>query len=267
MRLLQALGLRPFGTRLPGLGRGMLGLSFASMGNGAPRGMTWPPAQPFSVVLERARRLDSVAIGQLYQRFLPVVYRYVLARVGDVHSAEDLTSETFFAMIEQIGTTRAQDELGFSAWLLGIARNKVLMLYRRRRTGPTFTRELDDDAHPMSVAEEDDPLAIITARESWSEVVAALNRLTEEQRTVVLYRCVLGYSADEVAVLMHKKAGTVRALQFRALASLARLLDLDRRDPATSPATSPRQGGSRARSERNRAEVASHPRRRRKGGA
>jgi RNA polymerase sigma-70 factor (ECF subfamily) len=202
-------------------------ICFASLGEGGMPGITWPPAQPFARVLDRARALDSAATGQLYARFLPVVYRYVLARVGDVHTAEDLTSDTFIAMVEQISATRAQDELSFAAWLLGIARNKVLMHYRRRRTGPTFAPELDDDAHPSASAEEDDPLAIITARESWSEVVGALNRLTEEQRAVVLYRCVLGYSTEEVAGLMGKKAGTIRALQFRALASLARLLKVD----------------------------------------
>jgi RNA polymerase sigma-70 factor (ECF subfamily) len=194
--------------------------------------MTWPPAQPFARVLDRARALDSAAVGQLYSRFLPVVYRYVLARVSDPHTAEDLTADTFFAMVEQIGTTRAQDELGFAAWLLGIARNKVLMHYRRRRTGPTFASELEDEAHPVATAEQDDPLAIITARESWAEVVAALHHLTAEQRTVVLYRCVLGYSTDEVAQLMEKRPGTIRALQFRALASLARLLKLDQTQAA-----------------------------------
>jgi len=198
--------------------------------------MTWPPAQPFSLVLERARAFDHAAISQLYQRFLPVVYRFVLARVSDVHTAEDLTADTFFVVVEQIATTRARDELGFAAWVLGIARNKVLMHYRRVHAGPAFAPEPTTGEHPVASAEEDDPLAVITARESWSEAVAALNRLTEEQRAVVLYRCVLGYSTEDVAALMDKKPGTVRALQFRALASLARLLKLDhpRADPETS---------------------------------
>lgn len=190
--------------------------------------MTWPPAQPFSVVLDRAREFDHAALSQLYQRFLPVVYRFILARVSDVHIAEDLASDTFFAVVEQIATTRARDELGFAAWVLGIARNKVLMHYRRARAGPTFAPEPTTGEHPIAAAEEDDPLAVITARESWSEVVAALNRLTEEQRTVVLYRCVLGYSTEDVAALMEKKPGTIRALQYRALASLARFLESDR---------------------------------------
>jgi RNA polymerase sigma factor (sigma-70 family) len=78
-----------------------------------------------------------------------------------------------------------------------------------------------------ATAEADDPLHILTARESWSEVATALNRLTEEQRMVVLYRCVLGYSTEEVGQLLGKPAGTIRALQFRALAQLSRLLGVE----------------------------------------
>jgi RNA polymerase sigma-70 factor (ECF subfamily) len=77
----------------------------------------------------------------------------------------------------------------------------------------------------VASAEEGDPLAIITAREDWAEVVAALNALTEDQRSVVLYRCLFGYSTEEVARILEKRPGAVRALQFRALASLVRLLD------------------------------------------
>jgi RNA polymerase sigma-70 factor (ECF subfamily) len=197
--------------------------------------MTWPPALSFEGALRRACDLDQAAISLLYKRFLPVVYRYAIARVGDLYAAEDVTSETFFAMVEGIATTRATDELTFAAWLLGIARNKVALHFRALRTHPETRRELAEDAHPFTTAEEADPLAVITARESWSEVVAALNLLTEEQRTVVLYRCILGYPTDDVARLMDKQPGTIRALQFRALASLDRHLN------AARP---PRTGGS-----------------------
>lgn len=189
-----------------------------------PAHLTWPPSLPFELALQRARDLDQAAISLLYKRFLPVIYRYAMARTGDVHTAEDVTSETFFAMVEGITGMRASDELSFAAWLLGIARNKVAMHYRALRSRPDVRHELAEDAHPFATAEQADPLAVITARESWSEVVAALNLLTEEQRSVVLYRCILGYSTDEVAQLLEKQPGTIRALQFRALASLDRHL-------------------------------------------
>jgi RNA polymerase sigma-70 factor (ECF subfamily) len=85
-------------------------------------------------------------------------------------------------------------------------------------------------------ADEDDPLAVLTARERWSDIVVALNTLTEEQQAVVLYRCVLGYSAEDVGELLGKQAGAVRALQFRALSSLAQRLSA--KDTGSPPVVS-----------------------------
>lgn len=190
-------------------------------------GMTWPPALPFEQALQQARTADQHAMGLLYKRFLPVVYRYVLARVGDVHTAEDITSETFFAIVERIGETRAHDELTFVAWALGIARNQVAMHFRRAKSRPaTQFSPSDGDNIIDTLVGDRDPLDVITARESLAEIATALERLTEEQRSVVLYRCVLGYSAEDVARLLGKQPGAIRALQFRALASLARFLSL-----------------------------------------
>jgi RNA polymerase sigma-70 factor, ECF subfamily len=200
--------------------------------------MTWPPSLPFEMALTRAKALDERSLSLLYARFLPVVYRYHLARLGDPHLAEDLTAETFIAMVEQIARARAEDELSFAAWLLGIARNKLLMQFRAARSRPAPVYGLPDDLPLYTRADEDDPLAVLSARESWSEVVTALNELTEEQRTVVLYRCVLSYSAEEVGVLLGKQAGAVRALQFRALAALARRLSAQHPE---FPDMSPRQ--------------------------
>lgn len=206
----------------------------------AQSGLTWPPALPFEQTLRQAQAADQQAMGMLYKRFLPVVYRYALAHVGDVHAAEDVTSETFFTIVEHISETRARDELGFVAWALGIARNKVAMHFRRQRARPDaqfLSDQLDFIGHQPH---ERDPLEVITARESWGEVVAALDRLTEEQRAVILYRSVLGYSAEDVGQLLGKQPGAVRALQFRALASLARFLE-----GAGSDVLPPTEGASR----------------------
>ncbi|HET8906436.1 MAG TPA: sigma-70 family RNA polymerase sigma factor [Ktedonobacterales bacterium] len=197
----------------------------AGMAESEGTGMTWPSSLPFELALERARVLDQGALTMLYRRFMPVVYRFVLARVSGVQVAEDVTSETFLAVVTGIRGMRATDELTFAAWVLGIARNKVATHFRRQSTQPATRPWLPEDDQPITVADEGDPLAIITARESWAEVVAALNQLTEEQRAVVLYRCVLGYATDDVARLLDRQANAIRALQFRGLASLARHLN------------------------------------------
>lgn len=200
------------------------GMASRSVRAGAQTGLTWPPALSFEQALKRAKSADQQAMGMLYKRFLPVVYRFALSRIGDVHQAEDVTSETFFAIVEHIGETRATDELTFVAWALGIARNQVAMHFRRLKTRPvTPLSSVDFDDNTAHVVDRD-PLDVITARESWAEVVEALDKLTEEQRSVILYRCVLGYSSEDVARLLDKQPGAIRALQFRALSSLARYM-------------------------------------------
>jgi RNA polymerase sigma-70 factor (ECF subfamily) len=198
----------------------------------------WEDDLSFPSILDRARELDKHALGLLYERYLAVVYRFVYLRVGDTHVAEDLTSDVFFSVVAHIQQLHAKDELTFAAWILRIARNAVLAHYRTKRAQPP-TESVSDLALTTS-AEAGDPLAIITAREDWSAVVTALNALTEDQRNVVLYRCLLGYSAAEVGRLLEKRPGAIRALQFRALTSLARLLDqltlpgggIEEQDPA-----------------------------------
>lgn len=203
-------------------------MDFASGPGTAGKGDTlsepWLPELPFSSVLERARALDHGALSLLYSRYLPVVRIYVLGRVGDVHLAEDVISETFLAMVDSIERVRADNEPAFAAWLLSIARNKVIDHYRRQAALPITQGMVAPWEEPAAQAEAGDPLRVVTARESWAEVVAALQRLTEEQRMVLIYRCVLGYETEEVARLMGRQPGAVRALQFRALASLARFL-------------------------------------------
>ncbi len=192
----------------------------------------WPTDQAFTFVVRRARALDHEALSLLYGRYLPVVYRYVLARVGDIHLAEDLTAETFMAMVESVERLRADDELGFAAWLLGIARNKLAEHYRRQASRPVMGGDIPAAREPVAHAEAGDPLNVVVARESWSEVAGAMQRLTEEQRAVILYRCVLGYDTEDVARLLDRQPGAIRALQFRALSSLARLLAAGGTNPA-----------------------------------
>jgi RNA polymerase sigma-70 factor (ECF subfamily) len=208
---------------------------------------SWPEGSTFARVLERARAREAEAFSLLYRRFLPVVYRFVLARVGEVPLAEDLTSETFFAALSGITTVRAHDELGFATWLLAIARHKLGQHFRRlksRREIPLADSETEA-AEPRATAEEDDPLRVLTARESWAEVVAALDRLTVEQRTVLLHRCILGRSTNEIARLMGKPANAIYGMQFRALAALARHLE-----SARSPDTGMRSASGLARERR-----------------
>jgi RNA polymerase sigma-70 factor, ECF subfamily len=185
---------------------------------------TRPVGRDDGALIRRARALDDAALTALYGRYLTPVYQFVLARVGDPHLAEDVTAETFVAMVESIDRLRGEDELTFAAWLFGIARHRISDHYRRARGQPELTGEIAPHEEPIAAAEAGDPLRVVMAREEWGDVVAGLRRLTEEQRNVVLYRCVLGYSTEDVATMLGRQVGAIRALQFRALSALSRYL-------------------------------------------
>jgi DNA-directed RNA polymerase specialized sigma24 family protein len=76
-------------------------------------------------MIKQARLRDEEALVALYQRALPVIYRYVLARLGRPDLVEDVVSEVFLVMMETIGDLRTEQEAGFYAWLLQIAQGKI----------------------------------------------------------------------------------------------------------------------------------------------
>jgi RNA polymerase sigma-70 factor (ECF subfamily) len=201
-----------------------------NIGNAPP--MDQKPA--FSLLLNCAKKGEAEATSTLYRTFLPGVFSYIAARVPDRITAEDLTSDVFLKMVEGLHQVRAHDEPGFAAWLYQIARITVAGYYRGKEKQPllipigqtspvtrdnTDTEEDVPDYHP-----DIDPVYRAEINDEWATVVAAINTLTEEQRQVLINRLILGYDIETVAQLIGKKANAVKALQFRALNSLQRLL-------------------------------------------
>ena len=182
-------------------------------------------------LLDGARQGNAEALSALYQRFLPGIFGYMATRVPDRATAEDLTADVFLQMVEGIAHLRAEDEAGFSAWLLRIARMTVAGYYRKREkqpaplslSGEAWENTYADSLMLLESHPEADPVQWTEAREDWQAVVQAINHLTEEQRQVLVGRLILGYDVATVAHMLGKKANAVKALQFRALQSLQRL--------------------------------------------
>lgn len=189
--------------------------------------------EPVGRQLDAARRGESEALSNLYRQFLPGVFGYIATRVPDRATAEDLTSEVFLKMVEGIARLRARDEASFAAWLLQIARLTVAGYYRKRAGIPGLV-SLDAQGGEEKMLEYEltlagvylamDPADLVETQDEWHTVVEAINALTEEQRQVLVGRLLLGYNVETVARLIGKKANAVKALQFRALHSLHRLL-------------------------------------------
>jgi RNA polymerase sigma-70 factor (ECF subfamily) len=208
--------------------------------------------EPIGRQLDAARRGESEALGILYRQFLPGVFGYIATRVPDRATAEDLTSEVFLKMVEGIGQLRANNEAGFAAWLLQIARLTVAGYYRKREGLPGLVSldlqggeedTMGNDGALLSIYLGMDPAELVETRDEWRRVVDAINSLTEEQRQVLVGRLILGYDVATVARLIGKKANAVKALQFRALHSLHRLLERQRFSEQTFYAQTRHGGG------------------------
>ncbi len=183
----------------------------------------------FEKLLQRAKDFDEEAVTSLYHAALPVVYRYVAARVMINQDTEDIVSEIFLVMVEQIQSLRAATEASFFAWILRIAHNKVIQFQKHDRTSnehvqPILINNQDESDLPPSADLLDNPENLIEWREIVESLGLAISYLTQEQQIVVLGRFLAGQSIENLAKALHKKPGAIRAIQFRALNSLAEQL-------------------------------------------
>ena len=175
-----------------------------------------PPIDEARLVA-RAQQGDSAALAEIYERHHAAVYRYVLYRVGEEGTAEDLTATIFLRVVESIDgfVYRGRPLL---TWLYTIARNAVID--HHRRAGAAGTVLLDER---LLDGQQDVEHTVENALQV-RQLAAAMGHLTEDQRQVILLKFVEGMCNEEVATIMGKTVGAVKSLQHRALAALQRTL-------------------------------------------
>jgi len=178
-----------------------------------------PDADELALV-EAARRLEDGAWQTLFERHYPRLYSYLYYRVGDAEGAEDLTAQVFELAVRSIGRFQHRGA-SLGAWLMRIARNLAHDHYRRQKVRPPDPLELNETWFRGG----DDPAHCAVHNESSRLLRQALERLTPEQRDVVLLRFVARMTGPEIARSMGKTAGAVKAIQHRGLASLRRELE------------------------------------------
>lgn len=181
-------------------------------------------AEMLKALVLRARDGDAEAFGSLYDHYVELVYRYVYYRVGAHPLAEDLTSETFLRALRRICDFHWQGK-DFGAWLVTIARNLVTDHFKSGRYRlEVCTAELIEPGSPQEGPER----AVLDAMTNRT-LLRAVQGLNSEQQECVVLRFLHGLSVAETALIMDKKPGAIKALQYRAVRSLARMLPDDLR--------------------------------------
>ncbi|MGH9281768.1 MAG: RNA polymerase sigma factor [Acidimicrobiales bacterium] len=157
---------------------------------------------------------------EVYRALAPAVLGYLRAQRAP--DPEDVLGEVFLQVARDLGRFRGDDD-ALRRWVFAIAHNRLLDARRRVARRPmTADRPVPEQSAPLAPDPPDPAL------------VEALAELTSEQREVVVLRFVADLSLADVAHLTRRRVGAVKALQHRALETLARRLTVER-PPSGAP--------------------------------
>lgn len=146
------------------------------------------------------------ALLSLYDRAVPVVYGYLFSRCGSAAVAEDLTGETFLAAVDAV--RRRSVERMTVAWLVGVARHKLVDHWRRRDREDRKLRLVHEQL--PSVADPWDVQIDVTCAH------AVLADLGAHHRAALTLRYLDGLSVPEVAEHLGRTVHATEALLVRA---------------------------------------------------
>ena len=170
-------------------------------------------------LVELARGGDAEAFGMLFDHYHGSVYRFLFHRTRSQVLAEDLTSETFFRALRNMGNFRWQGK-DFGAWLMTIARNLATDHFKAGRTRLEMTTE-DMGQHDDAT---DGPESAVLASLTNEILLSALTELPNEQKDCLVMRFLQGMSIAETAQVLGRSEGAVKQLQLRGVRNLAKLM-------------------------------------------
>ena len=168
-------------------------------------------------LVRRAQQRDQEAFAQLYEEHFDKIYRYVVLKIGNKTEAEDMTQQVFLNALKSISSFKWKG-VPFSAWLFRIAHNQVVDYLRKK--SKQATTPLDESL----VSSASSPELIAEQRLNIEQLLSATKCLTPAQREVVSLRFAGELPIAQVAKVMGKSQGAVKALQHSAIVALRKAL-------------------------------------------
>jgi RNA polymerase sigma-70 factor (ECF subfamily) len=167
--------------------------------------------------VDQARAGEPAAWDALFRRYQLPLYVYVFELIHHEPAALDLVQETFIVAVRHLGGLREDHKFG--SWLFGIAHQKVIQHWRKRK-------EILFDEIPDAPDEfADGPDELLIRRESEAEFMNLLNQLPLPQRSVLLLHYVEDFSLEEIGRITETQLGTVKSRLHYAKKSLRKLVE------------------------------------------
>lgn len=166
---------------------------------------------------EKTRALSREALEGMYEQHSPGLYRYAYRILGDQDLAEDCVSETFTRLLQAVRRGKGPRE-NARAYLYRTAHNWSMDHYRSRRSD-SVTLE------PEWIGDESaNPARLEVEKVTHEKVRTAVLQLSDDQRKVILLRVLEKMPHEQVAEILGKTAEATRALQYRGLEALRKML-------------------------------------------
>ncbi len=187
-------------------------------------------------LLGRIEQRDEGAFKELYRAFSRKLFAYVLRQTSDPAQAEEIVSDTLYEVWKAPGRFRGDSQ--FSTWLIGIARNKVLMAFRSRKPD-TLHDDIEDHAEVIA-GDDPDAFALIASAQRADDVRRCTDQLPVDQREAIHLVFYQEMALADVARTQQCPEGTVKTRLFHARLKLKnclhKLLQRDGDAPQGAPA-------------------------------
>jgi len=178
-------------------------------------------------LVSRFKEGDRQAFSEIVRRYQDRVYSLALRWMRDRHVAEEVSQDVFLALFRSLARFRGDSQL--STWIYRVVVNhcKNRKLYRNRRKmdqHEALEGERDDGLERQIPAEGPGTDATVHRDEARELLHAALDKLDDSQREIILLRDIQDLGYEEISDLLDLPRGTVKSRLHRARQQLATIL-------------------------------------------
>lgn len=186
--------------------------------------------------LERERELiklcsnDASNFGELFDAYYSTIFQYILRRTADSALAQDITAETFYKAYQNVHRYKWRG-VSINNWFYKIATNELRGYYRKQKYAPKSLEHMletegfepmsDQNVHEEMIAMQDS----IDRQSQFLEAQKVLQTLPLKYQEALTLRFVEKKKISEIALILHKREGTVKSLLSRGLSKARQALD------------------------------------------
>jgi len=179
-------------------------------------------------LIKKAQK-EPEAFAELYDKYYPQIFGYILKRIADLEIAQDITSETFFKALKNLWKFRWKN-ISFSAWLYRIANNEIANYFRKNKKYSISLEKLKEKGfEPISLhnpeAEFLKAQEELKKHQDFLKIQEKISQLPIKYQEVITLRFFEKKKIKEIAEILGKKEGTIKSLLHRGLEKLKELVE------------------------------------------